>query len=270
MKEKTYCCPKGVIHYWTNEIKSDRKTLVFLPGLTADHTLFGLQIKEFESVFNVLVWDAPGHASSRPFALDFVLKDKAAWLFDILSNEGIIRPVLVGQSMGGYVSQSFMQFYPGVASGFVSIDSAPLKKKYYPRWELALLYHIEPVYRAYPWKLLVSQGSRGTAESQYGRELMARMMLAYSDEPGYYAHLVGHGYRMLADAINLDLPYDIDCPALLICGEKDKAGDTCSFNRRWASGEKIPIEWIPNAGHNSNTDCPEIINALIADFARSL
>lgn len=39
-----------------------------------------------------------------------------------------------------------------------------------------------------------------------------------------------------------------------------------AFNRRWAEGEGLPIEWIPGAGHNSNTDRPDIINELIVNF----
>ena len=32
----------------------------------------------------------------------------------------------------------------------------------------------------------------------------------------------------------------------------------------------IPLEWIEDAGHNSNTDKPEYINALIAEFVKKL
>ena len=49
------------------------------------------------------------------------------------------------------------------------------------------------------------------------------MMMSYDSEPKEYARLAGFGYRMLAEAIKADLPYHISCPALLICGEKDKA-----------------------------------------------
>mgnify|MGYP006983798325 CR=1 FL=1 len=40
----------------------------------------------------------------------------------------------------------------------------------------------------------------------------------------------GFGYRMLAEAIKADLPYRISCPALLICGEKYKAGSAKRYN----------------------------------------
>lgn len=270
MNERTYSTPLGTIHYWTNHFKEDRVTLVMLPGLTADHHLFDKQVEAFEGKCNLLVWDAPGHAASRPFDLSFSLADKARWLHDILAVEGIAKPVLVGQSMGGYVSQAFLQYFPGEADGFVSIDSAPLQRSYYPKWELWMLHHIEPLYRCYPWKTLVKQGAWGCAETDYGRGLMERMMHAYNGESRYYARLVGHGYQMLADAIEADLPYGIGCPCRLICGEKDKAGDTKKFNRRWTVQSGIPIHWIPNAGHNSNSDQPELVNQLIQAFVDTL
>ena len=33
---------------------------------------------------------------------------------------------------------------------------------------------------------------------------------------------------------------------------------------------KIPLKWIEGAGHNSNTDKPELINSLIEEFAAGI
>ena len=268
MTDKTFYTPGGTIHYWTNEILPGRRTLVFLPGLTADHRLFDKQTEAFEDEFNVLVWDAPGHGESRPFRLDFTLMDKAVWLHDILTLENISHPVLVGQSMGGYVSQCFMEKYPGETAGFVSIDSAPLKRSYVTGTEIAMLRKTEPMYRAYPWKALKRTGAKGCSETEYGRSLMESFIDQYSKDE--YCALSGHGMRMLADAMAADLPYVIDCPAVLICGEKDRAGSAKRYNRRWAEKEGLPIRWIEGAGHNSNTDRPDEVNAVIRDFVRSI
>ena len=63
--------------------------------------------------------------------------------------------------------------------------------------------------------------------------------------------------------MELDLPYSIECPALLICGKKDKAGSCIRYNRAWHAKTGIPIEWVKDAGHNANTDQPEMVNSLI-------
>ena len=67
-----------------------------------------------------------------------------------------------------------------------------------------------------------------------------------------------------------DLPYTIDCPAMLICGEHDQAGSAKGYNRRWAARTGLPLHWIAGAGHNANTDQPEEVNRLIEDFVQQL
>lgn len=268
MKERSYKTACGLIRYWVND-EAARKApqLIFLPGLTADHRLFDKQIAYFEGKYPVLVWDAPGHGSSWPFELTFSLMDKARWLHEILTREGFHRPVIIGQSMGGYVGQAYAQLFPEKLGGFVSIDSAPLQRQYVTAAEIWLLKRMEPVYRHYPWKSLLKSGTDGVATSEYGRKLMRDMMMVYDGDQERYARLSGHGSRMLAEAMEADLPYELRCPALLICGEKDRAGSGIRYNKAWHKNTGIPIEWIKGAGHNSNTDAPDLVNRLIDAFA---
>lgn len=264
MTEKTYETPCGPIHYWVSKNPADSNlSLAFLPGLTADHRLFEKQIAHFEKKYHVFVWDAPGHARSWPFEMNFSLMDKARWLDEILAEENMENPVIVGQSMGGYVGQAYAQLFPQKLKGFVSIDSAPLQRKFVTGVEIWLLKRMEPVYRHYPWKSLLKSGTKGVALSEYGRKLMRDMMMVYNGDQKRYARLSGHGFRILAEAMEADLPYKIPCPALLICGEKDHAGSCVRYNKAWHKDTGIPLEWIKGAGHNSNTDEPDIVNALI-------
>ena len=270
MLEQTHKTPCGFIHYCVDKNAEHAcPQLVFLPGLTADHRLFDKQVGFFEGKYPLLVWDAPGQAASWPFDLTFSLADKAAWLDEILAREGFDKPIIVGQSMGGYVGQAYAQQFPEKMSGFVSIDSAPLQREYVTSIEIWLLKRMGPVYRHCPWKLLLRSGSEGVATSEYGRGLMRDMMTVYDGDRARYAQLAGHGYRMLAEAMEADLPYKIPCPALLICGEKDRAGSCIRYNRAWHRKTGIPIEWIKDAGHNSNTDAPETVNRLIGRMISS-
>ena len=270
MKEKTYSTRSGVIHYWTHIVDANSITIVFLPGLTADHRLFDKQISYFEGRYNVLVWGAPAHAASWPFTFDFNLMNKAQWLDGILEQENIKKPIIVGQSMGGYVGQAYAQLYPDKLSGFISIDSAPLQRKYVTGIEIWLLKRMEPVYYHYPWKSLLKAGTNGVATSEYGRQLMREMMMVYDGDKKRYAQLAGHGFYILAEAMEMDLPYEIKCPALLICGEQDHAGSCVRYNKAWHKNTSIPLEWIKGAGHNSNTDKPDIVNRLIENFIKKI
>lgn len=265
MQRREFATKKGTIVYFaSDEPLEGMPWLVLLPGLTADHRLFEKQISYFEGKVNVLAWDPPAHGLSRPFELDFGLDDFALWLGAILDVEGAESPVLVGQSMGGYVSQAFIDLFPGRAAGFVSVDSAPLQRRYYPAWELAFLRHTEGMYKSIPWSLLKPWGAHGASETEYGRSLMRQFMDSYSKKE--YCELAAFGYRVLADAVEAERPYEIDCPAVLICGEKDHAGDVKPFNRKWAAGSGIPLRWIKGAGHNANCDRPAEVNRIIEEL----
>lgn len=268
MQENIYKTEFGDIHYWVNKVDENKPWLVFLPGLTADHRLFDKQISEFEGSYNCMTWDAPGHAASRPFDMKFSLEDKALFLHGIFQQEAIEKTVLIGQSMGGYLAQMYMDKYPDVVAGFISVDSCPLKRRYYSWWELALLKRTYWMYMSIPWNLLVKWGVSGTSTTEYGRTLMKSFMDCYDKKE--YCRLADHGYKMLAEAVGSGRTYDIKCPVLLICGERDMAGSAKRYNEQWTKHDGHRLVWLQNAGHNSNTDAPDEVNRLIEEFVKGL
>ncbi len=269
MERKELVTPKGTIVYQVSHTtQPDLPWLIFLPGLSADHRLFEKQIEHFEDKANMLVWDAPSHGESRPFKLDWTLDDLAHWLKEILTLEGIHKPILIGQSLGGYISQVYMELFPNSVRGFVSIDSCPLKREYYANWEIAALKHTKLMYLSIPWKTLVSIGSTGVAKSPYGQQIMRDMMLSYDKRE--YCELAAQGYKALALAVEADRPHEIRCPILIICGSKDAAGSAKRYNREWEKRAGSPVHWVKGAGHNANCDAPDVVNALIDSFIEAI
>lgn len=261
---RVFHTPHGKIHYWLIHTDDDLPWLVFLPGLSADHTLFDKQMDYFGDKYNCFVWDAPAHGLSRPFDLKFTMEDLADYLHAIFKMESIVCPVLIGQSMGGYISQAYMMQYPGSVSGFVSIDSCSLSRKYYSGWELALMKQTKGMYMSIPWKILLKWGIAGTSTTEYGRNLMRQMWSGYEKEE--YCSLADHGLRILAESVEARPEYPIECPVLLLCGKKDGAGSAKRYNRQWSKLDGHRLVWLNGAGHNANTDVPGVVNDLIGEF----
>ena len=112
MVEQILHTNKGNVSYWQSETWDARKdTLFFLHGLTADHSMFEGQISAFAADYNLLTWDTPAHGKSRPFAT-FDFEDTSEYIKSILDKNAVEKVVLVGQSLGGFLAQSFIKRYP--------------------------------------------------------------------------------------------------------------------------------------------------------------
>ncbi|MFR3038956.1 MAG: alpha/beta fold hydrolase [Agathobacter rectalis] len=106
------------------------KRPLFLHGLTANHTMFEKQCDFFSDSHNIVIWDAPAHGKSRPYK-EFTYRNAVEVLKQILDKHKINSVIMVGQSMGGYIAQSFIVKYPSMVLAFVAIE-------YYSIWKYVL------------------------------------------------------------------------------------------------------------------------------------
>lgn len=254
----------GKVVYWmAEEMVPSRGTLFFLHGLTADHTMFEKQIRLFKRFYNILVWDAPAHGRSRPYE-GFTYEKAAECLKRILDRHEIEKVILIGQSMGGFISQSLISRYPERVRAFISIDSCPYGD-YYSKSDKWWLRQVEWMARLFPDRLLRSAMASQTAVTREGRENMRQMLSVYGKDE--LCRLMGIGFGgFLEDNRELD----IHCPVLLILGEKDRTGKVAGYNREWTRRTGYPLKVIRGAGHNANVDDPGAVNRCILDFLTRL
>ena len=269
MNRKEYNTDRGKIVYWISDNlhqENNKQTLVFLPGLLAEHNLFNEQIAYFELEFNCFTWDAPAHAESRPYTADFTISELAEVLHMILEYENICRPIIIGQSFGACIGQMFMELYHNSLSGYISMNSVPIQRRYYSYFDLLSLQSTNNLYYFTPYlkNVIIWQCSN----TYRGRKNMEHALKFYTDSE--LRKLIWNGFISLYYAICADLQYIIDCPALLICGKQDRSPIMVHYNKKWSEKTGIRVEWVENAGHNVNIDQPDQVNRLIYDFISRL
>lgn len=238
--------------------------MVFLHGLSADHTLFDKQVAHFAARCTLILWDAPAHALSRPYE-DFSYANLAKDLKEILDAEGISKAVFVGQSMGGYVTQAFIKRYPEYVSAFIGIDTCPFGEKYYSRSDMWWLRQIEWMYRLFPHKLLTESVAKTCTRTEYAQDNMRKALAFYSKDE--LCRLTGRGYTAFLEE---NSAMKIACPVLIIVGRQDRTGKVLQYCREWQRSEGYELVYIENAAHNSNADNPDAVNAAIDVFLKDL
>lgn len=261
VEEKTYISPRGTVHYWLKrKAGSEKICLVFLHGLLANHTLFEKQTAYFSLFHTVLAWDAPAHGKSRPYT-PFSCAGAAEDLKEILDLEGLESCVLLGQSMGGFICQSFLLRWPDRVSGFVGIGTCPYGEGYYSALDRWWLRQVGWMARLYPDGVLRRSVAKNATKTSHAYENMLCSMAVYPK--GELCRLMGIGMAgMLEENQNLE----ISCPVLIMIGEGDCAGKVRQYNRKWHERTGFPIYVVKGAGHNANLDQWEDVNGRIEQF----
>ena len=85
-------------------------------GFGEDHSIWDLQVQHLEKHCTLIVPDLPGSGGSA--LQDVSMEAMADHLKKILDEQSISTCIMIGHSMGGYVTLAFAEKYPGMLSGF--------------------------------------------------------------------------------------------------------------------------------------------------------
>ncbi len=238
--------------------------VVMTHGATMDHRMFNAQVKALSTNYTVLVWDVRGHGLSRPLHKDFRLEDCADDLVAIIDCLGAGQAVLVGQSMGGYISQYLYLRQPESVQAMVIIGSTSIAFPY-TKWEVLALKASLPLFGLWPYGHFVRTVARSTALKpdvrQYALETIKRL----------------HRKEFLAiwKAVTLSVNekgipgHRIRVPLLLTHGDRDNTGVIRKQAPAWAAREpNARYKVVPEASHNANQDNPVFFNRLLLEFLK--
>ncbi len=263
MEHKTISGVGGEVHYWISKPQNTPDgTIVFTHGLTADHTMYEKQVEYFKNEYIVIVWDVPMHGLSvhyKAFSYENTAKD----LNKILEQEFIEKVYLVGMSMGGYPSQMFAHLYPEKVQCFIGIDTTPFGTEYYSKSDLWWLSKVKPMAKCFTDKMLRKSMAKSVSVTDYSYKKMMEMLSPLSKEQIIEQMDIAYG-KFAQENRNLK----IDCPVLILLGEKDKTGKVKQYCKTWAKKTGYPLHIIEKASHFSNGDNPKQVNSEIEQFIK--
>jgi pimeloyl-ACP methyl ester carboxylesterase len=258
MEHKIQTRKHGSVHYWVGGL--GEQCILFTHGATMDHGLFQYQTAFFAERYKLIVWDVPAHGLSRPYD-EFSLQQAADELVGILDAESIENAYLVGQSMGGYISQIVARDHPERVISLTAVDSSPMQPSYYSALDTWLLSITPSLLRLYPYQTLIKIIANGIATQEPARTYALETLKTYSK--GEIANIMAVVYQGVKEyGQDSALPV----PILIVVGEADRTGRVQTYCRQWAKREQQPLEMIADAAHNANMDNPEAFNRILEIF----
>jgi len=129
--QKTFLFRGGKLNY---EIEGSGLSVMLVHGFTEDRQIWEPFLSGIKKKYQWILPDLPGSGESPYNESLSTLKDFAEALYAIIENENIQEFVLIGHSMGGYISLSFAEKYPEKIKGLglfhsSSYPDSPEKKE---------------------------------------------------------------------------------------------------------------------------------------------
>lgn len=240
-----------------NEI-DDKKTLLDLKNALTNY-------KALHNLIRLFGYDDLYIHFDVDKAIQMLNEVTARDLNSILLQESIGKVCLIGMSMGGYPSQMFAYLYPEKVQCFVGIDTTPFRTEYYSKSDLWWLSKVKTMAEWFTDKTLRKSMAKSVAVTDYSYNKMIEMLKPMSKEQ--IIEQMDIAYGKLASEIR---DIDLNCPVLILLGDKDKTGKVKQYCTEWARKTGYPLHIIKNAAHFSNGDNAEQVNAEIEKFISSM
>lgn len=237
-------------------------TVVFVHGAGQDHSVWALQARYFAyHGRNVLAIDLPGHGRSGGEPLSSV-ETAAQWLVALLDELRLPRVALVGHSLGALVVLEAAGKHPQRAAA------------------IALLGPGVPM----PVSDALLDAARANDHLAYelitGWSFSAGHQLGGNPQPGLW--MVGNAVRLMersrpgvlhADLLachryagGLSAAASVQCPVLLIVGQRDLMAPAQSAMALSAALADCRVVTVPDCGHSLMTEAPDVVLDALRDF----
>lgn len=251
----------GSIYYEVQGTQSP--AVIFTHGGGLNGEMFRDQVEAIKGEYTTVIWDMPGHGRSTPLAGNLDVPQTAECLVDLMDEIGLDIAVLVGQSLGTYVSQHAAVRHPDRVRGIVSIGGLPIDRPMNPL-ELRAFKVLLAVSRWLPEGLIFRRAAQEKAQTESAQAFFLESMQTMGKEQ--FLWMLGGQL----DACDLSSAAPTQ-PLLIVNGEHEMPKSLLQANERWH--RSVPGSQyfrIPNAGHNGNQDNPEAFNEVLLRFLRNL
>ncbi len=96
-----------------------QESIVFIHGFGEDSTIWDNIIPSFKDKYRLIIPDLPGIGTNATLSTDGITMESAAdFIKSILDRENVDQCIMIGHSMGGYITLAFAEKYPQLLKKF--------------------------------------------------------------------------------------------------------------------------------------------------------
>lgn len=263
---------KSFSYYGANisyNIVGSGNVIVLLHGFGEDSSIFNQQVEFLQDKFQLITIDLPGTGNSDVLPKESIgIEDYATCVLHVLQHEKIATCILLGHSMGGYVTLAFAEKYSSLLKGFGLIHSSAAPDN--EEKKTARLQAIKMMEEYGPFAFLkntIPNLFAGDFKRSNSKqiELLIEQSRQFSKQalPQYYTAMMNRPDRakVLENAL---------VPVLFILGKQDVAAPLEVVINQVHLPNISHIHILENVAHMGMLEATETVNDKLLAFANSV
>ncbi|NMA68340.1 MAG: alpha/beta hydrolase [Desulfitobacterium sp.] len=239
--------------YYHHNPTPDGRTILFIHGAGGTGEKWVNQLSGIKD-YHLIALDLPGHGLSEGVGSNSIEAYKE-FIRQFVQGIGLESFVIAGHSMGGGIAMAFALDYPEILKGLIIVNSGARLK-------------VNP--------MILERLARGehpleTVKYSYSLNTSPEVLEGAIEEMKAVPTQILLTDFQACDKFNLmNGVQDIKLPTLVICGQEDRMTPV-KYSEYLA--QEIPqalLTLIPDAGHMSMLEQPEVVNKAIVNFIQTL
>lgn len=244
--------------------RGDGPPVVFSHGTLMDRTMFAPQVSALTDAYRVVAYDNRARTEHwmGPYDLGDLVEDAGA----LMDGNDIEQCVLGGMSMGGFMALRFALEHPDRLRGLILIDSMAQAHTDEEREEYRGMLDMVEAAGQVPED--IAEAAAGLLFGATTHKKHPDLVDAWVNRwMTYPPEAVVHELESWLERPSLsDRLDEINVPVLVVHGEEDAALEIERAEPMIEGLTDARMARVPNAGHSSNLEQPELVNEAIEEF----
>ncbi len=243
-------------------------TILLLHGFGEDNRIWNQQVAYLQNNYHLLIPDLPGTGASAIGNSDLSMESMATGIKQMLDEEKIEQCIMLGHSMGGYVTLAFAENYPERLQAFGLIHStayadsnekkeARQKSIGFIKQHGAAEFMKTTIPNLFAKKFNEEHKPIVDELIQQGNQFTAETLIAY------YTAMINRPDRS-------DILQKATVPVLFFIGEEDKAVSPSDALEQTALPAVCMVKLVPGIAHMGMLEATDELNRTIGEFCTTV
>jgi pimeloyl-ACP methyl ester carboxylesterase len=249
-------------------VHGNKKPVLFLlHGFAETGAVWIHQTKYLQKYFTVIVPDLPGCGKSAELNIEIsktTIEDYADAVYAIIENENINRCIILGHSMGGYITLAIAETHPEILSAFGFVHSTAFADSAEKKQNRLRGIEMIENYGSYTFiknttPNLFTQDFKNTHAAEIEQLIeQGKFFSKKSLQQCYYA--------MMNRPDRTNILKNLKIPVLFIAGDQDNAVSLNDILKQVHLPEISYIHIINNVGHMGMWEAADTVNEQVEEF----